>query len=69
MVAAALIARRGRNTLILVTVANSWSNGLCGLPAFLSLEAGEVGVIGGGKRKPSGRIDVALIQKVPGPEG
>ena len=34
------------------------------LQAFLSLEAGEVGVIGGGKRRPSGRIDVALIQSL-----
>jgi superfamily II DNA or RNA helicase len=32
------------------------------LKQFLSLGKDDLGVIGGGKRKPSGRIDVAVIK-------
>ena len=64
VVAAALIARRGRNTLVLVHRRQLVEQWVERLRAFLSLEAGDVGVIGGGKRKPSGRIDVALIQSL-----
>jgi superfamily II DNA or RNA helicase len=34
------------------------------LRAFIALEDDDIGVIGSGKRKPSGRIDVALIQSL-----
>jgi len=64
VVAAALIARRGRNTLVLVHRRQLVGQWVERLRAFLSLEAGDVGVIVGGKRKPSGRIDVALIQSL-----
>ena len=64
VVAAALIARRGRNTLVLVHRRQLVEQWVERLRAFLSLEAGDIGVIGGGKRKPSGRIDVALIQSL-----
>ncbi len=64
VVAAALIARRGRNTLILVHRRQLLEQWALRLRAFLSLEASDIGVIGGGKRKPSGRIDVALIQSL-----
>ena len=63
VVAAALIARRGRNTLVLVHRRQLVEQWVERLRAFLSLEAGD-GVIVGGKRKPSGRIDVALIQSL-----
>jgi superfamily II DNA or RNA helicase len=34
------------------------------LQQFLSVDTGDVGTIGGGRRKPTGRIDVALIQSL-----
>ena len=64
VVAAALIARRGRNTLVLVHRRQLLDQWVERLRAFLSLEDGDVGVIGGGKRRPSGRIDIALIQSL-----
>lgn len=64
VVAAALIARRGRNTLVLVHRRQLVAQWVERLRTFLSLGDGDVGIIGGGKRKPSGRIDVALIQSL-----
>ena len=34
------------------------------LQQFLSVDTGDVGTIGGGRRKPTGRIEVALIQSL-----
>ena len=62
--AAALIARRGRNTLILVhrtELLKQWQEWL---RTFLNLEKGDLGVIGAGKRKPSGKIDIAVMQSL-----
>lgn len=64
VVAAALIARRGRNTLVLVHRRQLLSQWVERLRAFLLPEDGDIGVIGGGKRRPSGRIDIALIQSL-----
>jgi superfamily II DNA or RNA helicase len=64
VVAAALIAHRGCNTLILVHRRELLSQWIERLKTFLSIEAGDIGVIGGGRRKPTGRIDVALIQSL-----
>lgn len=64
VVAAALIAHRARNTLILVhrrELLNQWVERL---RSFLSIDPKQIGVIGGGKRKPTGVIDVALIQSL-----
>ncbi|MEP7245277.1 MAG: DEAD/DEAH box helicase family protein [Gammaproteobacteria bacterium] len=64
VVAAALIAERGCSTLILVhrrELLGQWAERL---KQFLSLAKDDLGVIGGGKRKPSGRIDVAVIQSL-----
>ncbi|WP_293368850.1 DEAD/DEAH box helicase family protein, partial [Phenylobacterium sp.] len=64
VVAAALIARRARNTLVLVhrrELLAQWSERL---KAFLSIEAKDIGAIGGGRRKPTGVVDVALIQSL-----
>jgi len=64
VVAAALIANRGRNTLILVhrrELLNQWVERL---QSFLNIESKQIGVIGGGKRRPTGVIDVALIQSL-----
>ena len=64
VVAAALIAHRARNTLILVhrqELLNQWVERL---RSFLNIDPKQIGVVGGGKRKPTGVIDVALIQSL-----
>jgi superfamily II DNA or RNA helicase len=62
--AAALIARRGINTLVLVhrtELLKQWQERL---QAFLGVGKGVVGTIGGGKVKPTGRIDIAVMQSL-----
>ena len=62
--AAALIARRGVNSLILVhrtELLKQWQERL---RTFLNLEKGDLGTIGAGKRKPSGKIDIAVMQSL-----
>jgi len=64
VVAAAMIARRKVSTLILVHRAEllrQWQERLTG---FLDLPKGGLGVIGGGKKKPSGKIDIAVMQSL-----
>lgn len=64
VVAAALIAQRQRNTLVLVhrrEILNQWVERL---RSFLDIEPKRIGVIGAGKHKPTGAIDVALIQSL-----
>lgn len=60
--AAALIARRGVNTLILVhrtELLKQWKERL---QLFLNIEKDGVGTMGGGKIKPTGIIDIAVMQ-------
>src|SRR5659263_417615 len=60
--AAAMIARRGVNTLVLVhrtELLKQWHERL---QSFLGGGKGVVGTIGGGKSKPSGKIDIAVMQ-------
>lgn len=62
--AAALIARRGVSTLILVhrtELLKQWQERL---RTFLNLEKGDLGAIGAGKRRPSGMIDIAVMQSL-----
>jgi hypothetical protein len=62
--AAAMIARRGVNTLVLVhrtELLKQWQERL---QAFLGVSKGVVGTIGGGKAKPTGKIDIAVMQSV-----
>ncbi|CAN7764630.1 DEAD/DEAH box helicase family protein [Cupriavidus necator] len=62
--AAAMIARRGVNTLVLVhrtELLKQWQERL---QAFLGVGKGVVGTIGGGKVKPSGKIDIAVMQSL-----
>jgi superfamily II DNA or RNA helicase len=62
--AAAVIARRGVNTLVLVhrtELLKQWQERL---QAFLGVGKGVVGTIGGGKVKPTGKIDIAVMQSV-----
>lgn len=59
-----MIAARGRNTLILVHRRQLLDQWVEKLTAFLDLSKDMVGFIGGGRRRPTGVIDVALIQSV-----
>lgn len=64
VVAAALIARRQRSTLILVHRRELISQWVERLSSFLSIDPRSIGVIGGGKKKATGIVDVALIQSM-----
>ncbi len=64
VVAAAIIARRAVNTLVLVHRQELLTQWRERLRQFLGSDHQEIGVIGGGKRKPTGRIDIALLQSL-----
>ena len=62
--AAAMIARRGVNTLVLVhrtELLKQWQERLL---SFLDVGKNLVGTIGGGKAKPTGKIDIAVMQSL-----
>jgi superfamily II DNA or RNA helicase len=62
--AAAMIAKRGVNTLVLVhrtELLKQWQERL---HTFLGVNKGMVGTIGGGKAKPTGKIDIAVMQSL-----
>ena len=61
---AAIIARRRVNTLILVHRTELLLQWQERLNTFLGIEKGVVGTIGGGKRKPTGKIDIAVMQSL-----
>jgi superfamily II DNA or RNA helicase len=62
--AAAIIARRGVNTLVLVHRTELLKQWQARLQAFLDVGKGVVGTIGGGKAKPTGEIDIAVMQSL-----
>ncbi len=64
VVAAALIAHRTRNALVLVRRRELLTQWVERLSSFLSINPKQIGIIGGGKRKPTGIINVALIQSL-----
>lgn len=64
VVAANLIAARSRNTLILVHRQQLLEQWTARLQSFLQLEDRQIGCVGGGKRRPTGIIDIALIQSL-----
>ncbi len=64
VIAAHIIAARKRNTLILVHRTQLMDQWIAQLQTFLNRENLTIGQIGGGKRKPFGQIDVALIQSL-----
>jgi len=64
VVAAWLIAQRGVNTLVLVHRRQLQEQWVERLSAFLGVPARSVGRIGGGRKKPSGLLDVAVIQSL-----
>jgi superfamily II DNA or RNA helicase len=64
VVAAHMIAARGRNTLVLVHRRQLLDQWVARLQAFLDIPTNEIGVIHGGRKKPTGRIDIALMQSL-----
>lgn len=64
VLAASLIAERARNTLVLVHRRELLDQWLERLRSFLNVDPKQIGIVGGGKRKPTGIIDVALIQSL-----
>ena len=64
VVAAALIARRERNTLVLVDRHELLDQWIERLRTFLSVDPTQIGMVGDGRRKLTGVIDVALIQSL-----
>jgi hypothetical protein len=64
VVATALIAHRACNSLVLVHRRELLTQWVERLKTFLSVESSDIGTIGAGRRKPTGRIDVAVIQSL-----
>lgn len=64
VIAAWLIARRGVNTLVLVHRRALLEQWIDRLSAFLNIPSAAIGRIGGGRRKPGGTVDIALIQSL-----
>jgi superfamily II DNA or RNA helicase len=64
VVACKLIAERNTNTLILVHRQQLLDQWVARLRAFLDIEADRVGVIRGGRKRPTGFIDVATVQSL-----
>ncbi len=64
VVAAKLIAARDRNTLVLVHRRQLLDQWVARLQTFLDLPSATIGVMHGGKKKPGGIIDVALLQSM-----
>ena len=64
VVAASLIAARKTNTLVLVHRRQLMDQWIARLGVFLDLPGSAIGRIGGGKREPSGIVDVAVIQSL-----
>src|SRR5260221_2418088 len=61
VVAAWLIAQRGVNTLVLVHPRQLLDQWIERLSTFLNINNREIGKVGGGRRKPTGKVDVAVI--------
>lgn len=61
---AKMIAERGVNTLIIVHSKAIMDQWLTRLPMFLDISPKDLGVMRGGKKKPTGIIDVALWQSL-----
>ena len=64
VIAAWLIAQRGVNTLVLVHRQQLLEQWVQRLTAFLGLPPKAIGRIGGGRKKPTGLLDVAIIQSL-----
>ncbi|MCE5270103.1 DEAD/DEAH box helicase [bacterium] len=64
VVAIYLIAKRAVNTLILVHRRQLLQQWQTRLTEYLDLDKKDIGIIGGGKRKQTGKVDIAIIQSL-----
>ncbi len=64
VIAANVIAARGRSTLVVVHSKPLLEQWTLRLTQFLDLDSKEIGIIGAGKNKPTGRLDVATVQSL-----
>lgn len=64
VVAAAIIAQRKVNTLVLVHRRHLMEQWRERLAVFLDIPAADIGQIGGGRRQQTGEIDIAVIQSL-----
>lgn len=64
VVGARMIAKRGVSTLVLVHRRQLMDQWVERISTFLDLPRAKIGTIGGGKRRPTGVVDVALIQSL-----
>lgn len=64
VIAAYMIAERGVNTLVLVHRRQLLDQWVSRLSSFFGLDPKNIGQIGGGKRKPTGIVDVGIIQSL-----
>lgn len=64
VVGTCLAAARGRSTLVLVHRKPLLDQWVAQLSLFLGLPPKAIGQIGGGKRTPTGRLDVAMLQSL-----
>jgi superfamily II DNA or RNA helicase len=64
VIAAKMIAARQRSTLVLVHRRQLLDQWVARLQAFLDVPASCIGMIHGGKKKPTGMIDIALMQSL-----
>jgi hypothetical protein len=59
-----LLAKRGRNTLILVHRSPLLDQWITQLSMFLGIDEATIGRIGGGKRRDNGTLDVSMLQSL-----
>jgi superfamily II DNA or RNA helicase len=64
VVAAYLISRRKVKSLVIVHRRQLLDQWIQTLGKFLSIDEKDIGQIGGGKRNPTGRVDVAMVQSL-----
>jgi len=62
--AAAVIVRRKVSTLVIVHRADLMRQWQERLASFIALDEQKIGLIGGGKKKPTGLLDIAVIQSL-----
>jgi superfamily II DNA or RNA helicase len=64
VIACSLIAERNTNTLVVVHRQQLLDQWVARLRAFLDIDADRIGVIRGGRKRPTGFVDVATIQSL-----
>ncbi|MBU6338351.1 MAG: DEAD/DEAH box helicase [Rickettsiales bacterium] len=64
VIGAHMIAKRKTNTLVIVHRRQLLDQWIERLKIFLNINSDQIGIIGSGKRKPSGIVDIAIMQSL-----